>query len=92
MAKVNWRPFGEVEGFEIVFLRMAEEVPTRDTFAFIDLKGLCIVFWFLFSGGRTKTRRIGWKKVDFCLYLNIEMKLGRPSIISAPAAKTFYMP
>lgn len=44
--KVNWRPFGEVEGFEIVSLRMAEEVPTGDTFAFIDLKGLCVVVCF----------------------------------------------
>ena len=88
MARVNWRPFGEVEGFEIVSLRMAEEVPTGDTFAFTDLKGLCVVVCFLSSGGRTKTR----KKVDFCLDLNIEMKLGKPSIVSAPAAKTFSLP
>lgn len=89
---MNWRPFGEVEGFEIVSSRMAEEVPTGDTFAFIDLKGRCIVFCFLSSGGRNKTRRIGWKKVDFCLVLNIETKLGRPSIVSASAAKTFSLP
>lgn len=90
---MNWRPFGEVEGFGIVYLRVAEEMPTGDTFAFIDLKGRCIVFCFLSSGGRTRTRRrIGWKKVDFCLVLNIKTKLGRPSIVSASAAKTCFLP
>lgn len=51
---MNWRPFGEVEGFEIVSLRMAEEVPTGDMFAFIDLKGLCIVFAFCLQGAELR--------------------------------------
>ena len=35
-------------------LRMAEEVPTGDMFAFIDLKGLCIVFAFCLQGAELR--------------------------------------